>query len=191
MSAKLQFYQSIYLKINFISIKFHNDSYCELERIFKGPITPVRFTVLRSLVNDNSGRARGEDDFFLFFYIIFLDIILISYWVKYARIWVFSDPYCLVQGPNLQFYPYTTPKIKFFIRDFFSKCDHWLYLLKKSSMENFIFLCSVTWQNEGHKRTAVWQILCSVLLYYFTVIWSALRREMTEHKYILTFLTPK
>ena len=89
MSAKLQFYQSIYLKINFISIKFHNDSYCELERIFKGPITPVRFTVLRSLVNDNSGRARGEDDFFLFFYIIFLDIILISYWVKYARIWVF------------------------------------------------------------------------------------------------------
>ena len=97
----------------------------------------------------------------------------------------------LVQRPNLQFYPYTTPKIKFFIRDFFSKCDHWLYLLRKSSMENFIFLCSVTWQNEGHKRTAVGQILCSVLLYYFTVIWSALSREMTEHKYILTFLTPK
>ena len=139
MSAKLQFYQSIYLKINFISIKFHNDSYCELERIFKGPITPVRFTVLRSLVNDNSGRARGEDDFFFFFLYIFWDIILISYWVKYARIWVFSDPYCLVQGPNLQFVPYTTQKIKFFIKDFFSKCDHWLYLLKKSSRDNFIF----------------------------------------------------
>ena len=41
------------------------------------------------------------------------------------------------------------------------------------------------------EKTAVWQIIRSVLLYYFTNIWSALRREMTEHKYILTFLTPK
>ena len=150
-SAKLQSYQSIYLKINFISIQFHNDRYCELESIFKGPITTVRFTVLRSLVNDNSGRARGEDDFFLFFYIIFLDITLISYWVKYATKWVFSDPYFLVQGPNLQFYPYTTQKIKLFIKDFFSKCDHWLYLLKKSSMENFIF-CLVLHDKMGIRK---------------------------------------
>ena len=40
-------------------------------------------------------------------------------------------------------------KIKFFIKDFFSKCDQirsflriWLYLLKKSLIENFIF-CGV------------------------------------------------
>ena len=41
-------------------------------------------------------------------------------------------------------------KIKFFIKDFFSKCDQirsflgiWSHLLKKSLMENFHFLCSV------------------------------------------------
>ena len=40
--------------------------------------------------------------------------------------------------------------MKFSIEDFFSKCDHilrklriWSYLLKKSLMENFIFLRSV------------------------------------------------
>ena len=44
-----------------------------------------------------------------------------------------------------------TLKIKFSIKDFFSKCDQirrkpriWSYLLKKSLMGNFIFLCSVT-----------------------------------------------
>ena len=41
-------------------------------------------------------------------------------------------------------------KMKFFIKDFFSKYDQirkklwiWLLLLKKSLIENFIFLCSV------------------------------------------------
>ena len=44
---------------------------------------------------------------------------------------------------------YTAQKMKFSIKDFFSKCDQihrklriWSYLLKKSLMENFIFLCS-------------------------------------------------
>ena len=44
---------------------------------------------------------------------------------------------------------YTAQKIKFSIKDFFSKCDQirrklriWLHLLKKSFMENFIF-CAV------------------------------------------------
>ena len=44
----------------------------------------------------------------------------------------------------------TTQKMKFSIRDFFSKCDQickkvriWSHLLKKSSMENFIF-CAVS-----------------------------------------------
>ena len=41
---------------------------------------------------------------------------------------------------------YTARKMKFSIKDFFSKCDHfrsflriWLHLLKKFFMENFIF----------------------------------------------------
>ena len=45
--------------------------------------------------------------------------------------------------------------MKFFIKDFFSKCDHirqklriWSHLLKKSLMENFIF-CAVTKQNQS------------------------------------------
>ena len=62
MSAKLQFYQSIYLKINFFSVKFHNDSYCELEDIFEGAITLVFLSVLCNPVNENSGGVRGEDE---------------------------------------------------------------------------------------------------------------------------------
>ena len=45
---------------------------------------------------------------------------------------------------------FTAQKMKFFIKDLFSKCDQirsflqiWSHLLKKSLMENFIFLCSV------------------------------------------------
>ena len=44
---------------------------------------------------------------------------------------------------------HTAQKIKFSIKDFFSKCDKirsflhiWVHLLKKSLMENFTFLCS-------------------------------------------------
>ena len=43
----------------------------------------------------------------------------------------------------------TAQKMKFSIKDFFSECDQirsflriWSHLLKKSLMENFIFLCS-------------------------------------------------
>ena len=46
----------------------------------------------------------------------------------------------------------TAPKMKFSIKDFFSKCDQlrsfleiWSHLLKKPLMENFIFC--VVWQN--------------------------------------------
>ena len=45
---------------------------------------------------------------------------------------------------------HTAQKMKFFSKDFFSKCDQlrsflriWLHLQKKSLMENFIF-CAVT-----------------------------------------------
>ena len=46
---------------------------------------------------------------------------------------------------------YIFKKMKFSIKDFFSKCDQilrelriWLYLLKKSLMQNFIFYAVVT-----------------------------------------------
>ena len=51
---------------------------------------------------------------------------------------------------ELIFYSPTAQKMKFSIKDFFSKCDQiskklriWSHLLKKSLMENFIF-CAVT-----------------------------------------------
>ena len=47
-------------------------------------------------------------------------------------------------------YTYTTQKMKFSVKDFFSKCDEirsklwtWSLLLKKSLMENFIFCVAV------------------------------------------------
>ena len=50
---------------------------------------------------------------------------------------------------NVKLNSYTARKMKFSIKDFFSKCDQirsflriWSYLLKKSMMENFIF-CAV------------------------------------------------
>ena len=49
--------------------------------------------------------------------------------------------------------PFTAQKLKFSIKDFFSKCEQirkflqiWSHLLKKSLMENFIF-CAVIYQN--------------------------------------------
>ena len=51
---------------------------------------------------------------------------------------------------NLVKYLSHSAKMKFSIKDFFSKCDQirsflriWSHLLKKSLMKNFIFLCSV------------------------------------------------
>ena len=48
----------------------------------------------------------------------------------------------------------TAQKMKFFIKDFFSKCDQirrklriWLHLLKKSLMANFIFCVVYTKQS--------------------------------------------
>ena len=51
---------------------------------------------------------------------------------------------------------YTTQKMKFSIKDFFSKCDQirsflriWSHLLKKFLMENFIF-CAVLKKNQSY-----------------------------------------
>ena len=60
--------------------------------------------------------------------------------------------------------PYTVQKMKFFIMDFFSKCDQirsflriWSHLLKKSLMENFNF-CAVfcLWYGIGNIRRYCW-----------------------------------
>ena len=54
---------------------------------------------------------------------------------------IFHFSFWISQSPN------TAQKMKFFIKDFFSKCDQirsflriWYHLLKKILMENFIFL---------------------------------------------------
>ena len=48
--------------------------------------------------------------------------------------------------------------MKFSMKDFFSKCDQirsllriWSHLLKKSFMENFIFLCSAILRKKGKR----------------------------------------
>ena len=57
---------------------------------------------------------------------------------------------------------HTAQKMKFSIKDFFSKCDQirnllriWSHLLKKSLMENFIF-CAVTGAELRAKRVFFW-----------------------------------
>ena len=52
--------------------------------------------------------------------------------------------------PETQQTNHTAQKMKFFIKNFFSKCDQirrkprvWSHLLKKSLMENFIFVQSI------------------------------------------------
>ena len=56
--------------------------------------------------------------------------------------------------------------MKFFLKDFFSKCDQirsflriWSHLLEKSLMENFIFLCS---ESSSHVETnqLIWRAKC-------------------------------
>ena len=64
---------------------------------------------------------------------------------------------------ELLLYPvarYTTQKMKFSVKDFFRKLRIWSHLLKKSLMENFIFLCGGTGQNHGG-----FQLQLSNLLY--------------------------
>ena len=69
----------------------------------------------------------------------------------------------------------TTQKMKFSIKDFFSKCDQirrklriWSHLLKKSGMENFsfcavckdkIFDSALIGENAGQRKPAFWYAL--------------------------------
>ena len=63
--------------------------------------------------------------------------------------WNIAVLYNSATGPR-KYLGHSTQKMKFFIKDFFGKCDQicrfrriWSHLLKKSLMENFI-LCGVT-----------------------------------------------
>ena len=67
--------------------------------------------------------------------------------------------------------PYTAQKMKFSIKDFFSKRDQiriflriWLHLLKKFLMENFVFLCSVITNDLQSKSHFSW-IFCASKLF--------------------------
>ena len=64
---------------------------------------------------------------------------------------------------------FTAQKVKFFIKDFFSKCDQfrrfrriWSHLLKKSLMENFtvcaVFLIKLMISFTNYIYQSVWQI---------------------------------
>ena len=60
-----------------------------------------------------------------------------------------STSFTLIFGIKVKSHPYTAQKMKFSIKDFFSKCDQirsflwiWSHLLKKPLMENFNF-CAV------------------------------------------------
>ena len=64
---------------------------------------------------------------------------------------------------------HTAQKMKFFIKDFFSKCDkirrkHWSHLLKKSLMKNFIF-CAVSLYNIKIKSA---KFICKMCLHTFS-----------------------
>ena len=59
---------------------------------------------------------------------------------------------------------YTAQKMKFYIKDFFSKCDQirrklriWSHLLKKSLMQNFIF-CAVLKAFKSPSSHQIWLI---------------------------------
>ena len=82
----------------------------------------------------------------------------------------------------------TTQKIKFFIKDFFSKCDQihrklriWSHLLKKSLMEKFIF-CAVNrtmwqkWQGKNSNFNSRWMLN---IQYYSPIIESRHQRKVT------------
>ena len=48
----------------------------------------------------------------------------------------------------------TAQKMKFFVKDFFSKCDQMDRLLKKSLMENFIF-CAVMLRHFSYMKKVI------------------------------------
>ena len=61
-----------------------------------------------------------------------------------VKLWVVAEKKC--EGRALMKIHYAAQRKKFYIKDFFSKCDQirrklriWSHLLKKSLMENFIF----------------------------------------------------
>ena len=77
-------------------------------------------------------------------------------WKKWRNYQNYENPFSIVKKNIIKQLIYAllicniAQKVKFSIKDFFSKCDQilwiWSHLLKKFLMENFIF-CTVKWLN--------------------------------------------
>ena len=81
-------------------------------------------------------------------------------------------------------------KMKFSIKDFFSKCDEirsflriWSHLLKKSFMEIFIFCAMRYVYMQAHEGTAISATLHSPKVWakYFECVYSILKRKYLEN----------
>ena len=101
--------------------------------------------------------------------------------------WVIANSFCKVLF-------YTAQKMKFSIKDFFSKCDQihsflriWSHLLKKSLMENFIF-CAVLYlivlptAIAPSKEFLFWFDSCSNMTTFLTLSTGFRNMALTEGK---------
>ena len=111
----------------------------------------------------------------------------------------------LWRGSFCRAYCDTAQKMKFFIKDFFSKCDQirrklriWSHLLKKSLMENFMFvqcdlpetLWKLCFSTKLLQQEIRWNngILCSVCTIKDLVVevWSCIHKFFQIHEEFLT-----
>ena len=84
---------------------------------------------------------------YIYIYNIFNIYIYIIYYIIYIYIYMYKYIYIYIYMYIFTSYSHPCTKKKFFIKDFFSKCDQirsfpriWLHLLKQCLMENFIFV---------------------------------------------------
>ena len=92
---------------------------------------------------------------------------------------------------------HTARKMKFSIKDFFSKCDQirrnlriWSHLLKRSLMENFIFSAvdGVNYRCKGLKYRCLWESLISLCKHI--PVWK-MKKETSMLSNVLTELAIK
>ena len=82
---------------------------------------------------------------------------------------------------------FTPQKMKFSIKDFFSKCDQthsflriWSHWLKKSLMQNLIFLCSAFWEE--------WPWEINFHLYLSFIFHSQINRNCKKYIILITLI---
>ena len=116
-------------------------------------------------------------DYFLIKFNSVLSLKLNSnFYLEKTLIWHYFNSACLIKFFSCKRMFTTAQKMKFLIKDFFSKCDQthrslriWLHLLKKSPMENFIFCAvevTIIWihffvYNISYKESSLWESLAS------------------------------